>query len=172
VLARLVLLFAVVAMLAANASAAATPENRLCQAIAVSNHLKANKTCPLKAAAGSLSFTVGTKAPAGFQSTIAYTIIDNKTDAAAAWQEDAETGAETTLPAAGHVSNLSEPSYLYLASGQPEAEAAAFVGTAIVDVILVPLAANADTTGLKSNIESILRSAVALVRADESREAG
>jgi hypothetical protein len=169
--AGLILSLVVAVTLAANASAAGVPQHKICQAIAVSNHLQIETTCPAKTTSA-LSFTVPAKAPAGFQSTIAYTIIDNKSDAQEAWQYDAANGVETTLPAAGKVPNLPEPSHLYLAPGQDDAEATAFVGMTIVDVILVPSGSKVNTAALKSGVETILRNAAAVVRMDDSQALG
>lgn len=81
-----------------------------------------------------------------------------------------EGGPETTLPHAGRVPGVPEASHLYIAPGQDEAEAVALVGTVIVDVTLVPVS-NKETTALKPTIEALLRSAVRLVRAAESKVA-
>ena len=157
-----------VATLSATASAAATPQIKICDAIAATDHLRVTATCPKPVDA--LSFTVKAGAPAGYKATVAYTIIDNSTDAQTAWQDDASGGPETTLPTAGRVPNVPDPSYLYFASGQSDAEAAALVGTVIVDVIIVPQTGG--SASLKSPVEALLRSAAAVVRTDESHALG
>jgi hypothetical protein len=158
------------AAFSASASAAPSTQARICEAIASANHLKAASTC-LQRSSDVVSFTVPAGAPAGFEATVAYSIVDTSADAQAAWQEDDPgPGPETTLPNVGRIRSLPGASYLYFASGQDDAEATTLVGTVIVDVVLVPTSGGGTTT-LKPTVEALLGSAAELVRSAESKAA-
>lgn len=167
----LVTLLVLAAVFSASASAAPLSQARVCQALAVANHLKATRECPTKPI-DVVSFTVPASAPAGFRASVGYSIIDTSADAQAAWlEDDPGPGPETTLPNVGRVPNVPGATYLYLAPGQADAEATALVGTVIVDVIVVPVSGTA-TTSLKPAIEALLETAVGLVRNAVSKAAG
>lgn len=152
---------------AAPLTGATASQSKICAAIAASNHLNVASNCPKKAQ-GSLSFTVSAKAPAGYKATVAYQIIDTTADAQTAWQEEAGPGPELTLPPVGHVSGVAS-SYYYFAAGQDDAEATALVGTVVIDIILVPSTSSGESAVLlKSQIQTLLRTAAALVRTDEA----
>jgi hypothetical protein len=156
--------------LTAGAGAAPAPQTRICEAIAASDHLNVARTCP--PLVQPQSFTVTASAPAQFKATVAYTIIDTPQHARAAWLDAAIDGAETVLPAVGPVPGLSDPSHIYFAAGQGEAEAAALVGTVIVDVVVVPAASGSVNASLKTEIAALLRSAAGRVQAAEARALG
>jgi hypothetical protein len=154
----------------AGALPASSTQLGICRAIATADHLKPASTCPGQPS-GIVSFTVPASAPAGFEATVAYSIMGSSALAQVAWQYDASGGPETTLPIAGRVPGTPGPSYLYLAPGQDDAEATTRVGTAIVDVILVP-ASGKQTASLRPTIEALLLGAARLVRAAEAEAAG